>query len=110
MKIELAFENIPSDLEGAIVDIRVEDQSEADSPAPQLFSQRFGPFSIRQVHPNIILDVDPTVPDRNQELSIVVRVKAHTKTEQPIEFLNTTTTPLPKELNRSVQVMLSRIS
>ena len=107
MKIELAFENVPNDIESAVADIHIEDQSEADAPSLQLFSKR---FAIQQLQPTITVDMDLNVPDANRELTILVRVKAQTQSNQPIEFLNTTTTPLPKDLNGSVQVMLSRIA
>jgi len=109
MKIKLAFGNIPDDIESAIADIRVEDQSEADAPSLRLSSKLVGPFVIRQSQPTVILDVDLTVPDGNRELSMLVRVNARTQGNQAIEFLNTTTTPLPRDLSGSVQVTLSRI-
>jgi hypothetical protein len=110
MKIDLAFENVPADIESAIADIRIEDQSEADAPALQFFAKRFGPFAIKQSHPRITLDLDLAVPNGSHELSIVVRAKARTQMDQSIEFLNTTTTPFPRNSNESVQVVLSRIN
>ncbi|MEQ9358050.1 hypothetical protein [Coleofasciculus chthonoplastes] len=108
MKIELEFENVPDNIENAIAEIRVEDQSEADAPAIRLSSKRVGPFLIQHSQPKVTLDVDLTIPDGNHELSILVRVKGHTQSNQPIEFLNTTTTSLPTG-SELVQVTLSRI-
>jgi hypothetical protein len=109
MKIELAFETILDDLEGAIAEIHVEDQSEADAPSLRLDSKRFGPFDLPRLQPTVNLDVDLPVANPNQELSLIVRVKAHTQNHQPVEFLNTTTTPLIQDANGTVQVALSRI-
>jgi hypothetical protein len=109
MKVELAFDDVPDDIEGAIADIHVEDQSEADAPAPRLFSGRVGPFAIQRLQPTVTMDVELTVPAGGRELALVVRVRAHTQGNQPIEFLNTTTTPLPKEPSPLVRVMLSRV-
>ena len=109
MKVELAFDDVPGDIEDARADIHVEDQSEADAPAPQLFSRHVGPFAIRRSQPIVTMDVDFTIPAGDYEPSLIVRVKASTQDHQPIEFLNTTATPLPKEPSRSVRVVLSRI-
>lgn len=110
MNIKLVFENIPEDIGGAIADIRIEDQSEADAPALQLFSKNVGPFAIRQAQPVIDLDVDLSVVDRNHELSILIRVKGYTQSNQPVKFFNTATTPLPNDLSGALQVTLSRIA
>lgn len=109
MKIELAFETVPDDLEGVIAEIHVEDQSEADAPSVRLESKRFGPFDLPRLQSIVNLDVDLPLPSQNQEFSLIVRVKAHTQNHQPVEFLNTTSTPLSQDASRTVQVALSRI-
>lgn len=109
MKVVLVFEDVPDDLEEAMAEIRVEDQSEADAPAPQLFSERVGPFAIQRSKPTTITDVDLSALASGPDLALVVRVKAHSRDNQPVEFLNTTSTVLPEDLGESVQVTLSRV-
>ncbi|GAB4382692.1 MAG: hypothetical protein Kow00121_43340 [Elainellaceae cyanobacterium] len=112
MKIELAFSNVSTDIKDAIADIHVEDQSEADAPSMRLISKRVGPFTISKSQPSVTVDVDLNL-DQNisdaHELSLIVRVKSQAADDQPIEFLNTTTTPLPNNSSELVEVRLSRI-
>ena len=109
MRIELSFHDVHENIANAIADLRVEDQSEADAPAPQLFSVRIGPFSIPRSQPVVTMDIDLTIPAGDYEAALIVHVKGHTHNNQFIEFLNTTTTPLPEEDNAPVRVVLSRI-
>jgi hypothetical protein len=110
MRVELAFDDLPDDIEGAIADMHVEDQSEADAPAPRLFSGRAGPFTIRRSQPTIVAEVDLSVPEATQGLALIVRVRGRTRGGQPVEFLTTTTTALPADPRKPVRAVLSRIS
>ncbi len=109
MKIEMTFRDVPEDIEGAVADIRVQDVREADAPAQQLLSKRIGPFSIRRSQPTVTLDVDLSLPIEEHELSLFVRVEAHTQSQETIKFLNTTTTPLSGDPNEFVRVSVERI-
>jgi hypothetical protein len=109
MKIKFAFDSIPDEIQAAIATIHVEDQSEADAPIPRLFSTSLELPPLRRSQPTITVEVDLPVAIVRPDLSLVVRVRAHTPDNQPIEFLNTTTTPLPAKLDETVQVTLSRI-
>lgn len=108
MKVQLVFDDVPDDLEGAIADIRVEDQSEADAPALLLSSRRVGPFAIHHSRPELTLDVDLTIPN-DHEPSLFVRVEAHTLSKKTTKFLNTTTVALSGDPNALVRVPLERI-
>jgi hypothetical protein len=109
MKVHLVFDDVPDDLEGAIADIRVEDQSKADAPSLLLSSRRVGPFAIRHSRPEITLDVDLTIPNNGHEPSLFVRVEAHTLSKKTTKFLNTTTVALSEDPNALVTVPLERI-
>lgn len=109
MKIEFAFDSVPDEIKDAIATIQIEDQSEADAPIPRLFSTSLELPPLRRSQPTVTVEVDLPVAIASQDLSLVVRVQARTPNNQPIEFLNTTTTPLPTKPDATVQVTLSRI-
>lgn len=107
MNIVLTFDEIPEGVNKALVDIWIEDQSEADRPAPRVFSKQLNLVSIQPLGPTV-LEIDPgPLPENKGQLSVVVRVKS--QNTQPVEYLNTTTTPLPNSSSESVTVALSRI-
>lgn len=109
MKLALTFDEIPSSLAPAVVDISIEDQSEADRPAPQLFSTQLQSVIIQPSQPTVLkVDLEP-FSERTDQLSIIVRVKSQTSNGSPVEYLNTTTTALPKSIDSPVSVALSRI-
>lgn len=109
MKIEMSFTDVSNDIEGAVADIRVQDSSEADAPAMQLFSIRVGPFSIRSSQPMVTVDVNLSIPTEKHELSLFVRVEAQISNKGTIKFFNTTTTTLSGDPNEFVRVLLERI-
>lgn len=111
MKIELAFPDISNDIKGAVVDIRIEDQSEADAPSLRLASKRIDLLTISSSQSLVTVEVDLDQNNLNngRELVVIARVKGQTSDNQSIEFLNTTTAPLPTELNGSMRIVLSRI-
>ncbi|PSB20494.1 hypothetical protein C7B76_06055 [filamentous cyanobacterium CCP2] len=113
MKIELVFPNLSNDIKDAIADIHIENQSEADAPSLRITSKRIGPFTVSKSQPSFItnldLNLDQNIPSNVEDLSLLVRVKSRTADEQPIEFLNTTTTSLPKNPSASLRIVLSRI-
>lgn len=113
MKIELVFPNLPKDIKDAIADIHIENQSEADAPSVRITSKRIGPFTISKSQPSFTteldLNLDQNIPNNIDDLSLLVRVHSGAADEQPIEFLNTTTTPLPKNPSASLRIVLSRI-
>ncbi|MEM6838859.1 MAG: hypothetical protein AAF609_18635 [Cyanobacteria bacterium P01_C01_bin.120] len=109
MKLALTFDEIPSNLAPAVVDISIEDQSEADRPAPRLFSTQLQSVIIQPSQSTVLkVDLEP-FSERTDQLSIIVRVKSQTSNGSPVEYLNTTTTALPKSIDSPVSVALSRI-
>lgn len=113
MKIQLVFPNIFNDVKDAVAHIHVEDQSEADAPSIRLASECIELPITSKLQPSVTveldLNLDPKLLKTAYEIALFVRVKGCTPDEQPIEFLNTTTVPLPTDLNGSVKVILSRI-
>ncbi len=109
MKIELSFTDISHDIENAAVELFVEDTSEADAPAQQLFTKRIAPILIRRSQPTIIVEIDPDLPENNHELSLFVRVEAPKINQKSAKFINTTTTPISGDPNEFVRVSLERI-
>ncbi len=109
MKIELAFEDVPGEIQNAIANIQVEDQSEADAPALSLSSKRVGPFKIHYYQPQITVDVDLTIPGHDYEPSLFVKVEGYTQSLTKVKFINTTTVVLSGEPNEFVRVSLERI-
>lgn len=109
MKLELYFEDLATELVGAVADVYTEDLAVADMPGGLLGTATTGEFSVAPGRPAVTASVDLPSIAQVHEPAVVVRVRARTVDDQPVEFLNINATPVPKHTDAPVRVALSRI-
>jgi hypothetical protein len=110
MELELYFDGLVDDVTDAVADVQVEDLGMADAPVDGGPAVRIGPFRVVADRPSVTASVDlPSTADA-YEPGLLVRVRARTADDRPVEFLNTTATRLPRDGVEPVRVVLSRIT
>jgi hypothetical protein len=97
MNIVMSLHTVPDDLEGAIVDIRVEDARDAGASTRYGASSHAAPVSPHRSNPIVTLDVDLRLPTAAHALSLFVRVEVSTEREDTITISTTTTTPVSEK-------------
>ncbi|MEM9558042.1 MAG: hypothetical protein AAGC60_27545 [Acidobacteriota bacterium] len=112
MKIELAFDQLPPDLDAVRVDIHLEDASEADAPARRLRSWRIESLPLERERGTVI-DTALQPAESGPELTLFVRVEGSTPRGE-VRFINTTSVPVPSDDESSpddhlLEVPLERI-
>ncbi|MBL7793810.1 MAG: hypothetical protein JNK77_15890 [Saprospiraceae bacterium] len=110
MKVKLIFDGLDRELKEAQVTIRIEDQSQADAPAPLLLKKQVGPFNIHPTKPNLMVEFEAEVQGPSIASSIIVRVSGKDRTNRPLVFLNTTSKLVDFASDRIEDVHLSQIT
>jgi hypothetical protein len=109
VELELRFEDLEDDVLDAVVDVQVNDLAMADAPAGPTQTVP-GRISVRAAPPSVLVSVDAPDPRDLHEPGLLVRVRARAAGDGPVQFLNTTATPLPRDPSEPVPVRLVRIT
>ena len=125
LKLNLIFADEIEATDEASVDIRIEDQSEADAPATRIASAKLDGLSIHEqsIHIETVLDLaadtvfdtvlGTALPENRNGLAIMVKVKCFDRNQEPVLYFNTESTPLLSSATSpdgiQADVILSRV-
>lgn len=109
MDLELHFGADARLMSGAIADIWVRDLALADGPLERTSGKHSASVALDDVPPSTRVSVLVPVAEDVSEPALVVRVRGRGPDGSAIQFVNTTATPLPRELQGPVAVQLHRI-
>lgn len=109
LRLRLIFADLVEFIGKADIEIRIEDQSEADAPAKRLASTTLESEAIQQQSILIETELGAVLPQNQDELALMVKVRGVDKNQQPLVYFNTESTTLNSDRIAPTDVVLTRV-